>query len=841
AGSPTLLDLPTDYPRPSIQRFQGASLEFNLSSEITNQLKQLSQQTETSLFMALFSAFAILLSRYSGQRDIVVGSPVANRTQSQVEHLIGFFVNTLVLRLNLKGNPTFEEVLKQARQMVLGAYAHQDIPFEQLVEELQPERNLSQSPLFQVMFILQNPPIANLELSGLRVELLKQESVVAKFDLSLFIFETAQDLTAVFEYNTDLFEQATIERIAGHLQTLISGLVANPKLPIHELPLLTEVELHQRQLWNETAADYPYDKTIEDLFEEQAEQTPDHVAVVFEERKLTYKELNDKANQVAHYLRDQYLIKPDDLVGVMLDRSEEMIVALLGILKSGGAYVPIDPEYPEERIKLILEDSGCKALITQSELKTRLLSIVPSTDVPSYGAGNHELIIINIETALTSHSPIVNLQSSIVNPHHLAYVIYTSGSTGKPKGVMVTHRNIVSFHLNLKKTFFLKSSDTILGLTTICFDISMLELICSLLSGMKVVITPDNISSVPEELVKVVTDNRVSVLQITPSRLKLVIESVGIESLLSVRVLLIGGEELPQHLFEQLKPLISTDIYNVYGPTETTVWSCSKRLNDGILTIGTPLLNEEIYILSEESVLLPTGVKGEICIGGTCVSRGYWQDPVMTTEKFVPHPFRKGERLYKTGDLGRWLPGGDIEFLGRKDDQVKVRGYRIECGEVEQTLLKHPDIKEAVVVAVPIKEEMKELAAYLVCGEEITASELRDHVSRFLPEYMIPSWFIPLEQVPLTPNGKIDRKALPAPDGMEVSTGIEYVAPRDELERQLAAVWEDVLGREGIGIQDNFFEIGGHSLKATQVVSRFHKLSDKELRLREIFQYPTIA
>jgi amino acid adenylation domain-containing protein len=828
AGSPTLLDLPTDYPRPSIQRFQGASLEFNLSSEITNQLKQLSQQTETSLFMALFSAFAILLSRYSGQRDIVVGSPVANRTQSQVEHLIGFFVNTLVLRLNLKGNPTFEEVLKQTRQMVLGAYAHQDIPFEQLVEELQPERDLSQSPLFQVLFILQNPPIVNLELSGLRVELLKQESVVAKFDLSLFIFETTQDLTAVFEYNTDLFEQATIERMAGHLQTLISGLVANPKLPIHELPLLTEVELQQRQLWNETAADYPYDKTIGDLFEEQAEQTPDHVAVVFEERKLTYKELNDKANQVAHYLRDQYRIKSDDLVGVMLDRSEEMIVALLGVLKSGGAYVPIDPEYPEERIKFILEDSGCEALITEGKY---IKTFEKKKDYPAS-------FYIDINTVPQGST---GNQKHRAFPHHLAYVIYTSGSTGKPKGVMVTHRNIVSFHLNLKKTFCLQSSDTILGLTTICFDISMLELICSLLSGMKVVITPDNISSVPEELVKVVTNNRVSALQITPSRLKLVIESVGIESLLSVRVLLIGGEELPQHLFEQLKPLVSTDIYNVYGPTETTVWSCSKKLNDGTLTIGTPLLNEEIYILSEDLTLQPTGVKGEICIGGTGVSRGYWQDPVMTTEKFVPHPFRRGERLYKTGDLGRLLPDGDIEFLGRKDDQVKVRGYRIECGEVEQTLLKHPDIKQAVVVAVPIKEEMTELAAYLVCGEEITASELRDHVSRFLPEYMIPSWFIPLEQVPLTPNGKIDRKALPAPDGMEVSTGIEYVAPRDELERQLAAVWEDVLGREGIGIQDNFFEIGGHSLKATQVVSRFHKLSDKELRLREIFQYPTIA
>ncbi|MBT6562980.1 MAG: amino acid adenylation domain-containing protein, partial [Candidatus Scalindua sp.] len=789
-GEIPVLDLPADFPRPAVQSFEGDRVNFTINKEDTHSFKRLAGANGVSTFMGLVAMVKTVIYRYTGQNDIIVGTPIAGRQHKDLDGQIGFYVNTLALRDDVKGEEPFSMLLKKVKETVTAGFDNQIYPFDLLVEELEVKRDMSRSPLFDVMVTMQNKEEVEFHLPGVNITPVEIDYHISKFDLTFSFIEIGEEIFCSIEYNTALYKEDRIKRTVSHFMTLLHSVISNPETSIDSMNILPEEERHKLIYeFNESKADYPKEKTISELFEEQVARTPADIAVEFEEKELTYKELNEQANQVAHYLRVQYQIKPDDLVGVMMDRSERMIVALLGILKAGGAYVPLDPEYPEKRIRYMLEDSGCKVLITQSELQTRLVPIVPSTDVPSYGAGNHELIIINIETALTSHSPIVNLQSSIVNPHHLAYVIYTSGSTGKPKGVMVTHRNIVSFHLNLKKTFFLKSSDTILGLTTICFDISMLELICSLLSGMKVVITPDNISSVPEELVKVVTDNRVSVLQITPSRLKLVIESVGIESLLSVRVLLIGGEELPQHLFEQLKPLISTDIYNVYGPTETTVWSCSKRLNDGILTIGTPLLNEEIYILSEESVLLPTGVKGEICIGGTCVSRGYWQDPVMTTEKFVPHPFRKGERLYKTGDLGRWLPGGDIEFLGRKDDQVKVRGYRIECGEVEQTLLKHPDIKEAVVVAVPKKEEMKELAAHLVCGEEITASELRDHVSRFLPEYMIPSWFIPLEQVPLTPNGKIDRKALPAPDGMEISTGIEYVAPRDELERQLAAVW----------------------------------------------------
>jgi len=835
AGGPALLELPTDSPRPPVQRFRGTSLPVALKPELTAQLKHLSQQAGTTLFTTLLSAFAILLSRYSGQSDIVIGSPIANRTHSFTESLIGFFVNTLVLRLNLSGNPPFDNVLQQARQVALEAYTHQDIPFEQLVEKLKPERNMSHSPLFQVMFVLQNAPMSGLELAGLSLTPLEAESVIAKFDLTLSMEETADGfLVGGLEYNTDLFERLTIERLIGHLKTLLNGLVANPQQPIHEFPLLAEAEQQQLLAWNDTATDYPRDKTIVDLFEEQVEQTPDAVAVVFKDQQLTYRELNIKANQLAHYLQN-IGVKPEVLVGICVERSLEMVSGLLGILKAGGAYLPLDPAYPEARLAFMLEDAQIPVLLTHSTLVKGL---------PSHQA---QTICLDTDWNKLSLLSENNLLTEMT-PDNLAYVNYTSGSTGQPKGAEIRHRGVTRL-LFCVDYIHLDASQVFLHMAPISFDASTLEIWGALLQGGQCVLFPSNIPTI-KELNEVLQKHHVTILWLTAALFNSIIDKAP-DILSGIRQLLVGGEALSvPHIRRALDALPATQLINGYGPTESTTFTCCypipKSLDNNLssIPIGCPIGNTQVYILDAWLQSTPLGVPGELHIGGAGLARGYLNRPELTQEKFIPNPFSQEPKaqLYKTGDLVRYRTDGKIEYLGRIDNQVKIRGFRIELGEIEAVLSQHPATRENAVVVHETSATDKRLVAYLVPHQEQTLdnTELRAFLKERLPDYMIPSAFVTLEAMPLTPTGKIDRRALPEPEGTRPQLEAAYVMPQTDAEQRIAAVWQQLLQIEKVGIHDNFFEVGGHSLLMIQVQSELQKRFKQPLSMIELFQYTTI-
>ncbi len=828
-GVPALLELPTDNPRPPTQSYQGASLSFSLSPELTTQVKQLCQQTNTTLFMTLWSAFAILLSRYSGQSDIVIGSPIANRTHSEMESLIGFFVNTLVLRLDLAENLFFEDVLQQARQVALEAYAHQDIPFEQLVGALQPERNLSHSPLFQVMFVLQNADLPDLELAGLSVTLLELESVTTKFDLTLELTETALGLSGKLEYNTDLFERTAIKRLSDHLQVLLTGIVENPKTPIHELPLLTKAEQQQLSAWNDTAADYPQDLCIHQLFEAQVENTPEAVAVAFENQQLTYRELNTQANQLAHYLQTLG-VKPEVLVGICVERSIEMVIGVLGILKAGGAYVPLDPAYPAARLAFILEDAQMPVLLSQKSLKEGL----PETQA--------QVVCLDVEAETLSQYRFENPVSR-VGSENLAYVIYTSGSTGNPKGVTIEHRNVIAL-LEWSKTIFTPEqiSGALLS-TSLNFDVSVFELFVPLTRGGRIIVV-ENILSLAalSEKAGVIMVNTV------PSAMKELIKVNDIPG--SVQIINLAGEPCSLQLVQELYQISSLrQVFNIYGPTEDTVYSTFTLLSRSPhekLTIGRPISNTQACILDRKLQLVPVGVSGELHLGGAGIARGYLNRPELTAEKFISNPFSDdlNSRLYKTGDLVRYLPDGNIEYLGRIDNQVKIRGFRIELGEIEAVLAQHPDVQENAVIVHDASKTDKRLVAYFVpCqGQLIENTALRSFLSERLPNYMIPSAFVTLESLPLTPNGKINRRAL---SQLSVSnyqlSEKTFVAPRTSDEKLLAEIWNEALGVERTGIHDNFFELGGHSLLAVSLLAQIERQFNTHLPLAALFQGATVA
>jgi len=835
AGVPALLELPTDYPRPPIQRYQGASLYFSLSDELTVQLKHLSEQTGTTLFMTLWSAFAILLSRYSGQSDIVIGSPIANRNHREIESLIGFFVNTLVLRLDLAENPPFEAVLQQARQVALEAYAHQDIPFELLVEALQPERNLSHSPLFQVMFVLQNAPLPDLELVGLNSTMLELESVTTEFDLRLEFIETASGLSGKLEYNTDLFARATIERLAGHLQTLLTGIVDNPNTPIHELPLLTKAEQQQLLAWNDTATDYPQDLCIHQLFEAQVEITPQAVAVVFEDQQLTYRELNTKANQLAHYLQTLG-VKPEILVGICVERSIEMVIGLFGILKAGGAYVPLDPTYPTERLAFMLEDAQVPVLLTQSSLTEKL----PKTKA--------QVVCMDIEAEMLSQYDEKNLISGVV-PENLAYVIYTSGSTGKPKGTLIIHQGLVNY-----LSWSLEHYQVAKGLgapvhSPLGFDATITSLFLPLLVGQRILL----ISVSPEAeaiLTAIQSFQNWSLIKLTPAHLEILNTLLPDELLGKTRFIILGGDALfgsSLSLWRSSAP--KTRIINEYGPTETVVGCCVYEVDantrEGAVPIGRPIANTQLYILDQFLQRLPIGVPGELHIGGAGIARGYLNRPELTAEKFIKNPFSDdpNSRLYKTGDLARYIPDGNIEYLGRIDNQVKIRGFRIELGEIEAALAQHPDVLENVVIVHEPSTTDKRLVAYLVLhqGQILEHTALHSFLTERLPYYMIPSAFVTLENLPITPNGKIDRRALSQLSVSYQLSDKTFVAPRTPDEKFLAEIWASVLGVERVGLHDNFFELGGHSLLAVSLLAQIEQQFGKQLPLSALFQGPNIA
>jgi amino acid adenylation domain-containing protein len=745
--------------------------------------------------MALLSGFQILLARYTGKADAPVGSPIAGRTRSELEGLIGFFVNTLVLRTDLSGDPTFSETLARARETTLGAYGHQDLPFEKLVEELAPRRDLSYSPLFQVMLVLQNAPQRAIELPGLLIEPLRAETGTAKFDLTLSLAETAEGLAGWLEYDLDLFDPATAERIAGHFGTLLEGAAADPGRRLSELPLLSEAEREQLVVdLNATGREVP-EVCVHEGIAAQAARTPDAVAVTFGTESLTYRELDRRANALAHRLRDLG-VGPEARVGIALERSLEMVVGVLAVLKAGGAYVPLDPSYPAERLAFMREDSGV-ALV----LEDGLGEVGESEHPPAGGPG----------------------------PWNLAYVIYTSGSTGRPKGVQISHAALTNFLASMAERPGLGSGDVLLSVTSLSFDIAGLEIYLPLLAGGRIVLASREQAADGHALRELIAASGATVLQATPATWRLLLDAgwTGGKGL----VALCGGEALPPSLAASLRERTRA-LWNVYGPTETTVYSTLEEIGaEPPIAIGRPVANTEVYVLDAWGNLAPAGVPGELLIGGAGLARGYLGRPELTAERFVPDPFGgAGSRLYRTGDLARFLPDGRLECVGRIDHQVKVRGFRVELGEIEAELCRHPEVAAAVVTA---REER--LVAYMVGDAPIEA--LREALKSRLPAYMMPSAFVLLESLPLTPNGKVDRKALPEPGAAaEVLAG-----PRTPGEELLAGIWCDVLGVERVGIHQDFFDLGGHSLIATRVVSRVRDVFGAEMPLRWLFETPTVS
>jgi amino acid adenylation domain-containing protein len=843
-GAPAVLELPADRPRPPVQTFRGERRTLELPEKLRNQLSEFSRHEGVTLFMTLLAAFQTLLYRYSGLDDIVVGSPSASRNRSEIEKLIGFFVNTLVLRTDLSGNPSFRQLLKSVRKVAVEAYTHQDVPFDKLVDELNPERSLSHSPLFQVIFALEKSSDFSPELAGLDISWLEVDRGTSKFDLALFVSERLAGLSCLVEYDADLFCDGTIARLLNHFQVLLEGIVKNPDCRVGELPLLTGPELVR-------LIGGPIVKTsssregacLHQSFELQVERTPESVAVAFENEELTYRELNERANQLAHHLRKKG-VGPEVLVGFCLERSVEMIVSLLGILKAGGAYLPLDPAYPPDRLSFMLKDAEVKVLLTNEHLVER---------VPSHGAA---VLLVDREWEMIAHESKENSETNCIAAN-LAYVIYTSGSTGKPKGVLVTHQNVARLFEITDSCFGFNKDDVWTLFHSSAFDFSVWEIWGALLYGGRLVVVPYWVSRAPEDFLEMLCREGVTVLNQTPSAFHQLVRAATASSgkeTLALRLIIFGGEALE---LKSLEPWVdrygdrSPRLINMYGITETTVHVTYRPLNAADLdensgsVIGNPLSDLQVYLLDPLQQPVPIGVPGEMYVGGAGLSRGYLKRPDLTAERFVPDAFSNitGARLYRSGDLARHLANGDIEYLGRVDRQVKIRGFRIELGEIEAVLRQNQGLQECAVVAKSDSPGQTSLVAYVVLDSVLPPKieELRRFAKEKLPDYMVPAFFVPLERIPLTPNGKIDSRALPLPEKSRSDSGDAFVEPRTETEKKFAAIWGELLGREQIGIYDNFFELGGHSLLATQVVSRVRDAFQIRLSLRSFFENPTVA
>jgi amino acid adenylation domain-containing protein len=742
--------------------------------------------------------------------------------------LIGVFLNNLVLRADLSGEPTFLGLLRRMRETVLGAYDHQDLPFEMLVAALQPERDPSRSPLFQIYFNMHPPERPGLALSGLRIEDFELDAFQSTFDLMAYLLKQDGSVRLRFEYSTSLFDAATIKRMVRHFQTLLEGIVVEPEAPISRLPMLTATERHQLLVeWNDTQADYPRDKCIQELFEAQAARTPNATAVVLEKEPLTYRELDCRANQLAHYLQ-ALGVAPETLVGIYVERSLEMVVGILGILKAGGAYVPLDTANPSERLAFMLEDTQAAVLLTQQGLLDALPAQAPKT------------VCLDADwEVIAQHSAEKPIRP--VKADNLAYVIYTSGSTGKPKGVMVAQAGVGNVIKEQIRTFGVGLGSHILQFSSPSYDASLFEIIMAFGSGATLYLPNRDILLSGEALVRFLRDENVTVVTLTPT----VLAAMPYEQLPSLQVLTVAGEACPAELVAQWAS--GRQFFNLYGPTEATIWTTGMECVDGTQKppIGRPIPNTQVYILDHHLQPVPVGVPGELHIGGVGLARGYLNQPALTAEKFIPNPFspEQGARLYRTGDLARYLPDGNIEFLGRVDHQVKVRGLRIEFGEIEAVVGQFPGIRDTAVV---VKEDVtreKRLVTYLVVNQESKPSirELRSFLTSKLPEFMVPSVFVELDELPLTPNGKVDRRVLPDPDWSSRELEQILVAPRTPVEEVLAGIWSQVLGVEQVGIHDDFFDLGGHSLRATQITYRIRDSLRIEVPLHILFDLPTVA
>ena len=830
AGAPALLELPTDRPRPAIQTFAGSSVAFALDNALAATLRRFADQAQVSLYMLMLAAFGILLSRYSGQTDIVIGSPTANRSRKEIEGLIGFFMNTIVMRLAVDPTQSFGDYLARVRQLALEAYAHQDVSFEQLVEEQRPQRNLSYSPLFQVMFSLQSAPATIPVLSGLEVEEIALHQPVAKYDLTLAITDRNGVLDGVLEFATDLFDTATIDRLAANFQTLLGSIVAAAPGTLAQLPLLAERE---RKLlltdWNATQMTHSGVATLHGLFEAQAARTPTAVAVQAKGVCLSYAELDSRAQAVANRL-SACGVGSGGMVGICLRRSVDLLVGLLAILKTGNAYVPLDPDYPTERIHYVLQDAAVGVLLTQTALADELAS------------QDYAVFCIDEPHTVQMAMPIEAKIAANASGTALAYVIYTSGSTGRPKGVMISHRAAVNFIETMQREPGMTANDTLLAVTTISFDIAVLELYLPLSVGARIVLADEAMTRDAAVLMQTMAEERINLMQATPATWRLLL-AAGWAGSAQLKILC-GGEAMPTSLGEVLVGRCA-GLWNMYGPTETTVWSTLQQVGSdeiarATVPIGRPIGNTQIYILDALQQPQPVGVSGELFIGGEGVAEGYLGRPDLTTERFLADPFVPGERMYWTGDRARYLADGRIEFLGRGDQQIKVRGYRVELGEIEHVLAHQPGVAVCAVGLEQNVEGEARLVAYYV-GAEVDRQVLRQALREVLPDYMVPSLFVVLEQLPLTPNGKIDRKALRVPDDARGVEASERVLPRDATERALSRVWEDVLNVAPIGIHDNFFDLGGHSLVAVRLMARVAQQFGRTLPLASLFQAASVA
>jgi amino acid adenylation domain-containing protein len=835
---PPILELRTDYPRPHELSEEAGFFEFELPDELLAHLRALTKREEATLFSLLLSAFFVLLHRYTDEEDMIVGCPVAGRTREELEPLIGSFINTLPLRAEIRAQDTFLSLLSRVKETVLKGIEHQEVPLQFMVQDVLSERDLSSSPLFQTMFIHERMPRERREAASIWFEPEDVPSPGTMVDLTMEILECKACVTGRLKYRQELWDTATIERMAGHFLTLLKALGADPVRCIGELPLLTETESHQILVeWNDTTVEYP-NKCVHELFESQAERAPDAIALVFESEELTYRELNERANHLAHYLIEKE-IGPEVLVAICIERSIEMIVGILGILKAGGAYVPLDPNSPDARLSFILEDCGKPLLVTTDELSIRFADVVDN--------------IVLIDDRSSIPGQLIYNPSVSDDIHQLAYVIYTSGSTGLPKGVEIEHKNVTRLMLATEKWFHFGERDVWTLFHSSAFDFSVWEIWGALLYGGKLIVVPYIVSRSPKSFYRLIQDEGVTVLNQTPSAFQQLIQAEGSlgETALSLRYVIFGGEDLKML---SLRPWFNRhgdkqpQLVNMYGVTETTVHVTYHALSEDDLElgsiIGVPIQDLQVYLLDAQEQPVSIGVSGELYIGGAGLARGYLNRPELTAERFIEiEILGRTERVYRTGDLCRWRVDGNLEFLGRMDHQVKVRGFRIELGEIEAVLSAQPGIKDNLVLVREDTPGEKRLVAYVVLDQEDPANTaaLRRALAEKLPDYMLPAAFISLDTLPLTTNGKLDWRALPVPELNRTAAGVaKYTAPSTPLEEALVAMWIEILGLDQVGIHDNFFDLGGHSLLAIRLMSKIQKELDLELPLRMLFESPTI-